>query len=347
MKIFHWKMKKSALLLAFNLILVFLSTFFVLANIHTRRELEESKRGFYSEGASYLVCEESAGWESVRGILSGPEWMPGVLFKKDLEMDADTRGVFYRGKIDVPPILSGRFFTQEESRGSERKALIGTRFEKDLYKEDGKEYIEILGEPFEVIGILGSSQPTRLDSMKWIPLETAVELTGISGRYAVDGISGTAVRNNTELLWTLMDEDWTMQKTGGQSSLQGSHKWGSLDVIEKIYLAIICVFVLNMILAGNYWMRRKNQKVQVEKLLGLSAAAVMLSICSEFLAVAGISFLIAGTAAACLTLSGLTGTVGILEYCLSCGIFLLAELLIVGVRMTVYILRTRIVLKRV
>lgn len=339
-------LKKSALLLAFDLILVFSSVFFILANMHTRRELEESKRGFYSEGASYLVCEETVDRETLRGILSGEEWMPGALFKKDLEMDADTRGIFYSGKIEIPPLLSGRFFTPEESRGNERKALIGARFRKDLYQEDGKQYIEILGEPFEVIGILGSAQPTRLDNMKWIPLETAVELTGISGRYAADGISETAVENNTKLLRTVMEEDWTMRKTGGQNSLQGLHKWGDLDIIEKIYLSIVCVFVLNMILAGNYWMRRKNQKVQVEKLLGLSAVSVICSIYSDFLAVAGTSFLIVGAAAVCLTLFRLVGAIDILEYCLCCGFFLLAEMLIIGVRLAIYILRTRIVPKR-
>lgn len=316
MKIFHWKLKKSTLLLAFELLLVFLSVFFILANMHTRRELEESKRGFYSEGASYLVCEESADRETVHGLLSGDEWLPGVLFKKDLEMDADTRGVFYSGKIKIPPLLSGRFFTPEESRGSDRKALIGTRFQKDMYQEGGRQYIEIFGEPFEVIGILGSCQPTRLDNMKWMPFWTAVDLTGISGRYAADGISEAAVENNTKLLQTVMDEDWTMQKADGQNSLQGIHRWRDLDIIEKIYLSIVCVFVLNMILTGNYWMRRKNQKVQVEKLFGMNNVAVIRSICSEFLAVAGISFLVAGAAAACLRFLGLTGAVDILKYCL-------------------------------
>ena len=342
MKILYWKINKSTLLLTFNLILVFLSAFFIVANINAKQELEESKRGFYSEGASYLFCDDSADWETVRRILSGQEWTSGILFKKDLEIDADTRGVYYKGKISVPPLLSGRFFTPEESWGKEKKALVGTRFEKDIYKKNGKKYIEILGEQFEVIGILGSIQPTRLDSMKWIPLETAVELTGIPGRYAVDGISEAVIKSNTELLWTVMDEDWTMHKT-----LQELNKFGDIDIIEKIYLAIICVFALNMILAGNYWMRRKNQKVQVEKLFGFSSTAVIFSVFSEFLSIAGMSFLIVGAVIACLTLSGLISAVGIFDYCLFCGVIILAEMLIISIRMAFYLLRTKIVLRRV
>lgn len=347
MKLLHWKVNKSTLLLAFNLILVFLSAFIILANRNTRQELEESKRGFYSKGASYLFCDDSADWETVRGILSGQEWISGILFKKDLEIGADTRGVFYKGKISVPPLLSGRFFTPKESWGKEKKALVGTRFEKDIYNKNGKQYIEIFGEPFEVIGILGSSQPTRLDSMKWIPLETAVELTGVPGRYAVDGISEAVIKNNTELLWTVMDEDWTMQKTEAQKTFQELNKFGDINIIEKIYLAIICVFALNMILAGNYWMRQKNQKVQVERLLGFSSAAVIFSIFTEFLSIAGISILIVGAVIVCLTLFGLISAVGIFDYCLFCGVIILAEILIVSIRMAFYILRTKIILRRV
>lgn len=342
MKILHWKIHKSTLLLTFNLILVFLSAFFIVANLKTRQELEESKRGFYSEEASFLVCDDSAEWETVRGILFGQEWTSGILFKKDLEIDADTRGVFYKGKISVPHLLSGRFFTPEESWGKEKKAMVGARFEKDIYKKNGKQYIEILGEPFEVIGVLGSSQPTRLDSMKWIPFETAVELTGLPGRYAADGISKAAIKNNTELLWTVMDEDWTMHKT-----LQESQKFGDIDIIEKIYLAIICVFALNMILAGNYWMRQKNQKVQVERLFGFSSAAVIFSVFSEFLSIGGISILIVGAVIVCLTLSGLLSAVGLFDYCLFCGVIILTEMLIISIRMAFYILRTKIMLKRV
>ena len=59
--------------------------------------------------------------------------------------------------------------------------MVGQRYEKDIYQAEGKKYIDILGEKFEVVGILGSAQATRLDSMKWIPLSAAAELAGAEG----------------------------------------------------------------------------------------------------------------------------------------------------------------------
>ena len=98
-------------------------------------------------------------------------------------MEADTRGVFFKGDFKRLPLRSGRYLTEAEVSGTERKAMIGQRFEKDTYEENGKQCIEILGEPFEVVGVLGSAQPTRMDSMKWMPL----------------GDSGGACRNGREL----------------------------------------------------------------------------------------------------------------------------------------------------
>ena len=58
MKPLGHKISKSGALLFFNMVLVFVSALLVLSNIRTRNELEESRRGFYSENAYYLDNEE-------------------------------------------------------------------------------------------------------------------------------------------------------------------------------------------------------------------------------------------------------------------------------------------------
>ena len=67
MKLFRRRISKSAVLLFFNMVLVLVSALLVLVNMQARTELDESKRGFYSERASYLINEESS-WEEIRDI---------------------------------------------------------------------------------------------------------------------------------------------------------------------------------------------------------------------------------------------------------------------------------------
>ena len=77
------------------MILVMTAAVLVLVNIRSRNELEESKRGFYSENASYLVNEEND-WNAIEDILEKDDWNNGILYKKDLQMAEDIRGVFYK-----------------------------------------------------------------------------------------------------------------------------------------------------------------------------------------------------------------------------------------------------------
>ena len=96
MNLFRRRISRSAVLLFFNMVLVLVSALLVLVNMQARTELDESKRGFYSDRASHMINEES-GWEEIRNILLEDEWNNGILFKNNLELESDTRGVFYKG----------------------------------------------------------------------------------------------------------------------------------------------------------------------------------------------------------------------------------------------------------
>ena len=254
MKLFHRKIGKSVLVLFLDMALVFTAAFLVLVNLQTRQELEESSRGFYSEEAVSLYCTEE-NWDGILDILEEGNWKNGILFRRDLEVGIDTRGVFYEGKYRGYPLLSGRFFTEEESLGKERIALIGRNLRQDLYEKDGRKYIEILGEPFEVIGVLGSAQPTRLDRMQLIPMGAAAELAEAAGTYVVDGTSRESIQKNVDLMKEVMSEPWSEMEIPQEESGGGiSAGWFTkvyVDTIEKIYLAIVLAFILNMVL-GEY-----------------------------------------------------------------------------------------------
>ena len=68
MKLFRRRISRSAVLLFFNMVLVLVSALLVLVNMQARTELDESKRGFYTDRASYMINEESS-WEEIRDIL--------------------------------------------------------------------------------------------------------------------------------------------------------------------------------------------------------------------------------------------------------------------------------------
>ena len=342
MKWTHHRVSKSTWLFLLNMILVMTAAVLVLVNIRSRNELEESKRGFYSENASYLVNEE-IDWNAIEDILEKDDWNNGILYKKDLQMAEDIRGVFYKGNFKKLPLISGRYFSGEEVCGDDRKAMIGRRFEKDVYEEGDRQYIDIMGEKFEVIGVLGSAQLTRLDSMKWIPLKAAAELTGAEGSYVVDGNSEKEIRNNTKLLWEVMDEDVNMQENVLDD-------WDLPDktpaLIEKIYFAIIAAFVLNMFFSGSYWIRYKKQKIQVEKLLGFSAKEVLASVFADYIKIAAAALILSGILIGSLILCHAVVAIRWQDFCLVSACIVFGELVVIGVPGSFYFFSRKIGLKR-
>ena len=58
--------------------------------------------------------------------------------------------------------------------------------------------------------MLGSAQPTRMDSMKWMPLGTAAELAGMEGSYILDGRTEEAIERNADLLAPVLEREVTI-----------------------------------------------------------------------------------------------------------------------------------------
>ena len=349
MKLFRRRISRSAVLLFFNMVLVLVSALLVLVNMLARTELDESKRGFYSDRASHMINEESS-WEEIWDILLEDEWNNGILFKNNLELESDTRGVFYKGDFKKLPLISGRYFTEEEVGSDEKKAMIGQRFVKDTYDEGGSQYIDILGEKFEVVGVLGSAQATRLDSMKWIPMAAAAELAGTEGEYVVDGKTEAAVENNADLLKKVMEPDWTMEikvMNDAGEPVESSYPERNNNVIEKIYLAIIFSFILNMILAGTYWGRHTAQRIQVEKMSGFSGGQILLSVLAEYCKIACASLVLACILIFIGVLSRIVTAAGWIQLAAAAGIIIAGEFVIVCVGLVRYIWSRKISLKRV
>ena len=52
--------------------------------------------GFYSKSTVEFTSGGSS-WEELLGVLQEEGWRDGILFREGLEMEADTRGVFFKG----------------------------------------------------------------------------------------------------------------------------------------------------------------------------------------------------------------------------------------------------------
>ncbi len=104
--------------------------------------------------------------------------------------DMDVRYFYFSQGAETPPTISGRFFTQSEMLSAENLAVIGTDYLADVYiGDDGLSYLDISRTAYQVVGVLGIGEASRLDSIVYLPLGAIGEGAGQWGSYVLDSAS--------------------------------------------------------------------------------------------------------------------------------------------------------------
>ena len=96
------------------------------------------------------------------------------------------RGVTYKGKIMPPPLVSGRFFTEEECLSDYPFAVIGRKYRDSLFSRNGKQYFEYMNREYEVIGIAGLSGDSPIDEVIFVNLGSLTPEEQLKGMYYID-----------------------------------------------------------------------------------------------------------------------------------------------------------------
>lgn len=96
------------------------------------------------------------------------------------------RGVTYKGKIMPPPLVSGRFFTEEECLSDNPFAVIGRKYRDSLFSRNDKQYFEYMNREYEVIGIAGLSGDSPVDEVIFVNLGSLTPEEQLKGMYYID-----------------------------------------------------------------------------------------------------------------------------------------------------------------
>ena len=106
------------------------------------------------------------------------------------------RGVVYKGDITLPPLISGRFFSEDECLSDVPRAVIGRKMEGSTTIHEGKKYLDYLNKEYEVIGIAGLSGESPMDDMVFVNLGSLTSEEQLIGTYYIDcGKDNEAIYN--------------------------------------------------------------------------------------------------------------------------------------------------------
>jgi len=102
---------------------------------------------------------------------------------------SNSRAIYYTGNTELPPLVSGRFFSSEDSLATVKIAVIGKNLQNDTWVDEStkKTFITAFDQPYEVIGVIGMESVSTIDDLVYVPFGSVSGEAQISGRFCLDG----------------------------------------------------------------------------------------------------------------------------------------------------------------
>ncbi len=183
------------------------------------------------------------------------------------------RYVYFQGKVQLPPILSGRFFTTEECLSRTPLAVIGKELEIESFYENEKKYIILDGIKCEVIGIAGMEHDSTIDRIYFINIG-AIPMQMQLGRFYIDGLGKMDIvydrLSAASMKWMhvpLRKLDIPMTFTDAVSG----------NIYLKQYIKVVVVLLLGFIYVSilNQAITAERRKTGIMKVIGLTPTRVI------------------------------------------------------------------------
>lgn len=213
------------------------------------------------------VCDE--GITSVEKMLSSSNSDYFAALHKDI-----LRAIYYNGDVTLPPLISGRFFTEDECLSKTCLAVIGRNKEDKIHSENGKKIYDYNGRQYEVIGIAGVAGESALDDIMFVNIGSLSSEEQLDGMYYIDGAKSnrSVYQEISGCSADLFGCDMKTRKT----------PVAFIDIASgKFYMKdYLCIVLLGLMLLsyGNIerqYIERSKLKVSVMKLCGISLSKII------------------------------------------------------------------------
>lgn len=179
------------------------------------------------------------------------------------------RFIAYKGSPELPPMIEGRFFTEEECLELKPRAVIGKDYIPQTYTESGKRYLDYFENKYEVIGVTGVTGSSTLDNLIFVNMGSVSPEKQLTGRLYIDS------KGNSENIYEELNQ--TSLMVYGQELDRLATPQTLIDVVSggmylksylKVLLLCMGIFLYLSILIQTINANRKS--LAVMKVIGVS-----------------------------------------------------------------------------
>ncbi len=200
------------------------------------------------------------------------------------------RGMYYEGDVELPNIVEGRFFNEDELYGNKKKqvAVMGKKAYEDFAEEDekGNVYFTYAGTKYTVIGVMGKADgtETKVDEWVFIPFDTSIEKFSTFGSYVVDGRTKATTTKAAENLVA------SLEKKGGEVDMSDYTPTQVVVGPTDTLFSLAVMICMNIVILCMYYTDKKQYTISVKKFLGYSKLMIFGDIFGGFLRWSAIGF---------------------------------------------------------
>lgn len=172
------------------------------------------------------------------------------------------------------PLLKGKYISKKNIEQKDKIALVGSSISKQIYLKDNKEYIDILNETYEVVGILGKTTSKFWDDKIVVPMQSVPN--GIKAilngqdeiSFYVDNNNHSVLDKCKNLVKFVNGENGNVETTelSEESNVIADNFTGS-DV-SSIALLVYLIAILNIISISIYWYSDIRRDIGIRKAFG-------------------------------------------------------------------------------
>lgn len=293
----NFKMNAMAFILICIYAVICFSSIFLATATENNILLARISRGNYSQHAvHFYMDEESWSYEKMIKQLQKSEMRDFSLIYDDYEKNL--RQIYLQGKVDPPPMVSGRYFTTDDFCNHKALAVIGLNRKNDVIKKNGKLWIEVEDKWFEVIGIMGYRVETLLDDTIIVNADALLR-KGSNNIFILDAYSGIG-KGSSENMFNKLNELACKTVNAGNPPLKrldadpiGTDRlFYNLINDAILFMLLIFCYVMCSISISYEWISKQRRRIAVMRLIGWTDWKLRRVIYSSYfkLALLGVGF---------------------------------------------------------
>lgn len=293
MKIAGKRLPKGNVLLLFSFTAIALSLLLIASAVRAEQVNRLNKYTLYSghqKGFSVFGGEGVEQWEHVIPELASqnPHF---TLYVPVEDPEIIVKGICIQGDDGEVPMLWGDYFDFSTSWTNTPRVVLGSRYKKDISERNGKKYYRYKEVDFEVIGIMGTEEESRINQMMLIDFKSAIRITGVETNYVLDGEKSDILEVGKQIQDKMPFPSNVVIILEDTASVSFKQRFLSPDVIlDTMYAMILISFSLSTVLVTLIWLRFRRQLFFAWKLCGYERRSERIEISKRFYLVTGAGF---------------------------------------------------------